>query len=191
MTDKNPYDTSIDWLAPQYPANRQEPIYTPYQRQPDGQEPIYTQQQSAAYYQAQQPPAQPAIKKAASAKQARMPKQRALELVRALKKGAVVSSIVSFGLLGLLATGHIVGTTVTTTKTTTPVTNSSSSSSTTSSDTNGSDDSGSSTTPSNVSSSSSSNNSSSSSNSSSSTNQGGFSFGSGSSQGSVSGTSVS
>ena len=83
MTDKNPYDTSIDWLAPQYPANRQEPIYTPYQRQPDGQEPIYTQQQSAAYYQAQQPPAQPAIKKAASAKQARMPKQRALELVRA------------------------------------------------------------------------------------------------------------
>lgn len=155
MLDRNPYDTSIDWLQPQFPVNRQEPIYIRQQR-------------------LAQPQTQAMAKKATSTKQARMPKQKAIELVSSLKKGIVVSSVMGFGLIGLLAAGHVIGTTATT------VTNSNSSSSTSQSNSSNSN-------PSN--------------NSSSSTSQsngggffsqgGGFGFGSGSSQSSSSGTSVS
>jgi uncharacterized membrane protein YgcG len=147
--DKNPYDNSIDWLQ-QYPANKQESLYTARQQGPA------------------QPQTQATVKKAAPAKQPRMPKQKALELISSLKKGIVVSSIMSFGLIGLLATGHAFGTTASTTKTAAPVTSSSSNSSN-----------------------SSSSSSNSSNSSSSSTSQGGFSFGTSSSQSSVSGTGVS
>ena len=163
MMDKNPYDTSIDWLAPQYQANKQGATYIA----PDQQVSTFP----ANYHQAQKPvPTQPPQKKAVPPKQARMSKQRALELVNSLKKGIVVSSVVSFGLLGLLATNHAVGTTTGSTNTSTPIITHNSSPS---------------TTPSDSSSSSSSNNS------SSSTGQGGYSFGSSPSKGSVSGTSVS
>ena len=154
MMNKNPYDTSIDWLQLQYPVKGQEPIYP-------------SRQQGAP-----QPPTK------MPAKQARMPKQKALELVSALKKGIVVSSVISFGALGWLATGHVVGITANTTKTVPPVTSSSSNSS-----------------------SSQSSSSNSSNNSSSSTSQsngggffnqgGGFGFGSSSSQSSSSSTGVS
>jgi uncharacterized membrane protein YgcG len=149
--DRNPYDASIDWLQ-QSPVNKRESVYTTYQ-----QESVQTQ-------------TPPIAKKAAPAKQPRMSKQKALELVSSLKKGIVVSSVMSFGLITLLATGHVVGTTTNTTNTGTSVTSNSSTTT---------------TTP------SSSSNSSSSNTSSSSTSQGGFSFGTSSSQGSVSGTSVS
>ena len=184
MMDKNPYDTSIDWLAPQYQANKQGTTYIA----PDQQVPTF----SANYYQAQQSvPTQPPQKKAVPPKQARMSKQRALELVNSLKKGIVVSSVVSFGLLGLLATNHAVGTTTGSTNTSAPIITHNSSPSTTPSGSSTSNspsstnNSGSFTTPSGSSSSGSS------SNSSSSTGQGGYSFGSSPSKSSVSGTSVS
>ncbi len=149
--DRNPYDTSIDWLQ-QSPANKQESGYT-------------ARQQGSA-----QPQTPPATKKAAPAKQQRMPKQKALKLISSLKKGIVVSSIMSFGVISLLATSHVVGTTTSATSTATPVT--SSSSTATSASTSAT------ATPSKTTTSSSSNSSSS-------------SFGTSSSQSSVSGTSVS
>jgi hypothetical protein len=105
--DRNPYDASIDWLQ-QPPVNKQESVYT-------------ARQQGSP-----QPQTPNAPKKVAPAKQPRMPKQKALELVSSLKKGIVVSSVMSFGLISLLATGHVVGTTTSTTSTKTPVTTSSS-----------------------------------------------------------------
>ncbi len=105
--DRNPYDPSIDWLQ-QSPATKQEPVYTARQQGPT------------------QPQTPSVAKKAAPAKQQRMPKQKALELVSALKKGIVVSSVMSFGVISLLATGHVVGTTTSATSTATPVTRSSS-----------------------------------------------------------------
>jgi len=152
--DRNPYDTSIDWLQ-QPPVNKQESVYT-------------VRQQGSA--QSQIPNA---AKKAAPAKQPRMPKQKALELVSSLKKGIVVSSVMSFGLISLLATGHVVGTTTNTTTTKTPVTSSSS------------------TTTATPSIASTATTTSSSSSTSSSSNSSSASFGTSSSQSSVSGTSVS
>jgi uncharacterized membrane protein YgcG len=149
--DKNPYDTSIDWLQ-QSPIHKQESIYTPHQG-------------------SAQLPSTP--KKAAPAKQPRMPKQKALELVSSLKKGIIVSSIMSFGVISLFATGHIVGTTTSTTTTKTPVTSTTT------------------TTPSSSSSSSSTSSSSNSSSTSSSSQSSGASFGTSSSQSSVTSTSVS
>jgi hypothetical protein len=105
--DRNPYDASIDWLQ-QSPVNKQESVYT-------------ARQQGSP-----QPQTPNAPKKVAPAKQPRMPKQKAVELVSSLKKGIVVSSVMSFGLISLLATGHAVGTTTSTTTTKTPVTSSSS-----------------------------------------------------------------
>lgn len=162
--DRNPYDPSIDWLQ-QSPATKQEPVYTARQQGPT------------------QPQIPSVAKKAAPAKQQRMPKQKALELVSALKKGIVVSSVMSFGVISLLATGHVVGTTTSATSTATPVTRSSSTATPTST-----------TTPTPASTSTAKatatpakakTTTSSSSNSSS------ASFGTSSSQGSVSGTSVS
>jgi hypothetical protein len=150
--DRNPYNASIDWLQ-QSPANKQESLY------------IGRQQGSV---QSQTPTV---AKKAAPAKQPRMPKQKALELVTSLKKGIVISSVMSFGLISLLATGHVVGTTTSTTSTKTPVTTSSSTATATSSIT-----STATATPSKTSTSSSSQSA---------------SFGTSSSQSSVSGTSVS
>lgn len=124
----------------------------------------------------------------APAKQAKkkpnMPKQRALALVNSLKKGIIVSCVVSFGFLGLLSANHLVNTTSTVSSPT-----SSSSSSTTKPG-------GSSSTTSSSSSTTNSSGSSSTTNASSgsSLNQqsGGYGFGSGSSsQSSASGTSVS
>ena len=149
--DRNPYDTSIDWLQ-QSPVNKQESVYT-------------ARQQGSA--QSQTPTA---AKKAAPAKQPRMPKQKALELVSSLKKGIIVSSVMSFGLISLLATGHVVGTTTNTTTTKTPVTSSSTATATPSIASTAT------ATPSSSSTSSSSNSA---------------SFGTSSSQSSVSGTSVS
>jgi hypothetical protein len=159
MMDRNPYDTSIDWLQ-QSPIHKQESIYTA--RQPE----------------AIQTP--PVAKKTAPAKQPRMPKQKALELVSSLKKGIVVSSVMSFGVISLLATGHIVGTTTSTTTTKAPITSSSSTTTATSTT--------SSATATPTSTSSSSSNSSS---TSSSSNSSGPSFGTNSSQSSVTSTSVS
>src|SRR5450432_544734 len=105
--DRNPYDTSIDWLQ-QPPVNKQESLYT-------------ARQQGSAQSQTPNAP-----KKGAPAKQPRMPKQKALELVSSLKKGIVVSSVMGFGVISLLATGHVVGTTTSTTTTKTPVITSSS-----------------------------------------------------------------
>jgi hypothetical protein len=157
--DRNSYDASIDWLQ-QSPANKQESLYRDHQQgSVQSQTPI-------------------AAKKAAPAKQPRMPKQKALELVSSLKKGIVISSVMSFGLLSLLATGHVIGTTTSTTSTKTPVTTSSSTATATSSIA-----SSATATPSTKKSSSSSTSSSSSSSSAS--------FGTSSSQSSVSGTSVS
>jgi hypothetical protein len=93
--DRNPYDASIDWLQ-QSPANKQESVYTAHQQG------------------STQPQTPTVAKKVAPAKQARMPKQKALELVGSLKKGIVVTSVMSFGL------------TTSTTTTKTPITSSSS-----------------------------------------------------------------
>jgi hypothetical protein len=158
--DRNPYDTSIDWLQ-QSPANKQESGYT-------------TPQQGSA-----QPQTPPVVKKAAPAKQQRMPKQKALELVSALKKGIVVSSVMSFGVISLLATGHTFGTTTSATSTATPVTSSSSTATPTSTATTTATSTATATaTPTKTTTSSSSNSSS-------------AGFGTSSSQSSVSGTSVS
>ena len=152
--DRNPYDPSIDWLQ-QSPATKQEPVYTARQQGPT------------------QPQTPSVAKKAAPAKQQRMPKQKALELVSALKKGIVVSSVMSFGVISLLATGHVVGTTTSATSTATPVTRSSSTATPTSTST---------TTPTPAKAKTTT---------SSSSNSSSASFGTSSSQGSVSGTSVS
>ncbi len=111
--DRNSYDASIDWLQ-QSPANKQESLYRDHQGSVQSQTPTVA-------------------KKAAPAKQPRMPKQKALELVSSLKKGIVVSSVMSFGLISLLVTGHVIGTTTSATSTKTPVTTSSSTATATSS----------------------------------------------------------
>jgi hypothetical protein len=154
IMDRNPYDPSIDWLQ-QSPATKQEPVYTARQQGPT------------------QPQTPSVAKKAAPAKQQRMPKQKALELVSALKKGIVVSSVMSFGVISLLATGHVVGTTTSATSTATPVTRSSSTATPTSTSTTTATPAKAKTTT------------------SSSSNSSSASFGTSSSQGSVSGTSVS
>jgi hypothetical protein len=168
--ERNPYDTSINWLQQPYSAGAQQadPSNSSSERQ----------EATSRLYPAYTPPTPQASASAsprvASAKQVKkkpnMPKQRALALVGALKKGIIVSSVVSFGFLGLLSANHLVSTT--SSNTVSSPTSSSSSSTTQSS--------GSSSTTS--------------SSGGSSLNQqsGGYGFGSSSSsQGSVSGTSVS
>jgi hypothetical protein len=177
--ERNPYDTSINWLQQPYSAGAQQadPSNSSSERQ----------EATSRLYPAYTPPTPQASASAsprvASAKQVKkkpnMPKQRALALVGALKKGIIVSSVVSFGFLGLLSANHLVSTT--SSNTVSSPTSSSSSSTTKSS--------GSSST---TSSSASSSTTSSSGGSSLNQQSGGYGFGSSSSsQGSVSGTSVS
>ena len=174
IMERNPYDTSINWLQQPYSAGAQQadPSNSSSERQEA------TSRQQNYVYPAYTPPTPQASASAsprvAPAKQVKkkpnMPKQRALALVGALKKGIIVSSVVSFGFLGLLSANHLVSTT--SSNTVSSPTSSSSSSTTKSS--------GSSSTTS--------------SSGGSSLNQqsGGYGFGSSSSsQGSVSGTSVS
>ena len=177
--ERDPYDTSINWRQQPYSAGSQQ--VDPSKRQEAAN------RQQEYVYPAYTPPTPSAPVSAspriAPAKQAKkkpnMPKQRALALVSSLKKGIIVSSVVSFGFLGLLSANHLVSTTSSkvvsspSSSSSSPTTKSSGSSSTTSS-------SGSSSTTS--------------SSGGSSLNQqsGGYGFGSSSSsQGSASGTSVS
>lgn len=184
--ERDPYDTSINWMQQPYSAGSQ-------QVDPSKRQEAANRQQEYGYP-AYTPPT-PQVSESASprvtpAKQAKkkpnMPKQRALALVGALKKGIIVSSVVSFGFLGLLSANHLVSTTSSNTvsspssSSSSSTTKSSGSSSTTSSSSSTTQPSGSSSTTS--------------SSSGSSLNQqsGGYGFGSGSSsQGSASGSSVS
>jgi hypothetical protein len=186
--ERDPYDTSIDWTQSPYSDRSQQ---TDFSRSSSERQEATAGQRTYAYpAHTQTTPqasasASPRITPAKQVKKKpNMPKQRALALVSSLKKGIIVSCVVSFGFLGLLSANHLVSTTSTVSSPT-----SSSSSSTTK-------PSGSSSTTSSSSSTTQSSGSSSTTNSSSgsSLNQqsGGYGFGSGSSsQGSASGTSVS
>ncbi len=172
--ERDPYDPSINWMQQPYSAGLQGvDSSTGSSRQQEAADGQQKYAYSADTLPATQTPAS-ASSRVAPAKQAKkkpnMPKQRALALVSSLKKGIIVSSVVSFGFLGVLSANHLVNTT---SNNTVSSPSSSSSSSTTKS-------SGSSSTTN--------------SSSGSSLNQqsGGYGFGSSSSsQGSASGTSVS
>jgi hypothetical protein len=171
--DRDPYDTSLNWIPQQFPESRRPSAYTP------SAQPAQNQTQKA-----------PTTTSAKQARKPNMPKQQALALVRNLKKGIVASSIIGFAFFGGLAANHAVNTTTNQTISS-PASTSSSTPTTTMP----------ATTPSTTSSSSSpAATPSATSNSSSSTTNGGFfnqqnggsAFGSsGSSQGPVSGTGVS
>jgi hypothetical protein len=188
--ERDPYDTSIDWMQQPYSDRSQQ---TDFSHSSSGRQEATGGQREYAYTAHTQPTPQTsanASPRTAPAKQAKkkpnMPKQRALALVGALKKGIIVSSVVSFGFLGLLSANHLVSTT--SSNTVSSPSSSSSSSTTKSSGASSTTSSSSSTTQSSGSSSTTS------SSGGSSLNQqnGGYGFGSSnSSQGSASGTSVS
>ena len=186
--ERDPYDTSINWMQQPYSVGSQ-------QSDPSKRQEAANRQQEYAYP-AYTPPTPQASTSAspqvAPVKQAKkkpnMPKQRALALVGTLKKGIIVSSVVSFGFLGVLSANHLVSTT----SSNTVSSPSSSSSSSTTKSSGSSSTTSSSTSSSTTQSSGSSSTTSSSSGSSLNQQNGGYSFGSGSSsQSSASGTSVS
>lgn len=65
------------------------------------------------------PPASPAPRQSSSAGK-RMPKAEVLSLVKKLKRWGVVASVVTFGVIGALALGHVTGVTSQSTNLATP-----------------------------------------------------------------------